>query len=39
MVTESGHPAASANGVHFTGMESCGAVYEVGSGTYSFATR
>ena len=38
-VTESGQPAASAKGVKFVGMENGAAVYEVGSGTYSFASQ
>ena len=36
-VTESGRPAASAPGVRFVRMESGAAVFEVGSGAYSFA--
>lgn len=35
-VTESGKPAAQANGVKFLRMENNAAVYEVGSGTYRF---
>ena len=38
-VTESGQPAASAKGVKFVRMEDGAAVYEVGSGTYSFASQ
>ncbi len=36
-VTESGRPAQSAPGVRFVRMESGAAVFEVGSGAYSFA--
>jgi len=35
-VTESGKPAAKAEGVKFLRMENVAAVYEVGSGTYRF---
>jgi alpha-L-rhamnosidase len=35
-VTESGQPAASAEGVKFLRMEKGAAVYAVGSGTYRF---
>ena len=35
-VTESGKPAAQAEGVRFLRMERDAAVYEVGSGTYEF---
>ena len=38
-VTESGHPAAEAKGVRFVRAESGAAVYEVGSGTYSFRAQ
>jgi alpha-L-rhamnosidase len=38
-VTESGQPAASAKGVKFVRMENGAAVYEVGSGTYSFSSQ
>ena len=36
-VTESGKPAAQAEGVRFLRMESGAAVYAVGSGSYAFA--
>jgi alpha-L-rhamnosidase len=35
-VTESGKPAAKANGVKFLRMENGAAIYEVGCGTYRF---
>jgi alpha-L-rhamnosidase len=35
-ITESGKPAAKADGVKFLRMENNAAVYEVGSGTYHF---
>ncbi len=35
-VTESGKPAAKAEGVKFVRMENGAAVYAVGSGTYRF---
>ncbi len=38
-VTESRKPAAEAEGVKFTGMKEGAAVYELGSGTYSFECR
>jgi alpha-L-rhamnosidase len=38
-VTESGQPAASAKGVKFVRMQNGAAVYEVGSGTYSFSSQ
>ena len=37
-VTESGHPADRAEGVRFLRMENGFAVYEVGSGSYAFAS-
>ena len=37
-ITESGAPAASSPGVTFTGMSNAAAVYDVGSGTYRFAS-
>jgi alpha-L-rhamnosidase len=39
VVTESGRPAAEAPGVTFLRMEKDAAVYEVGSGTYRFASK
>ncbi len=38
-VTESGHPVAEAKGVRFVRAEAGAAVYEVGSGTYSFRAQ
>ncbi len=38
-VMESGHPAAEAKGVRFVRAEAGAAVYEVGSGTYSFRAQ
>ncbi|MCX5638970.1 MAG: alpha-L-rhamnosidase, partial [Planctomycetota bacterium] len=38
-VTESGRPAAQAEGVEFVRMEKDRAVYEVGSGNYSFVVK
>ncbi len=38
IVTESGHPAAAAPGVTFLRMDGPAAVYEIGSGTYSFVS-
>jgi alpha-L-rhamnosidase len=38
-VTESGRPAASAEGVRFVRQEKEKAVFEVGAGTYSFASE
>lgn len=38
-VTESGQPADRADGVTFIEMQDGYAVYEVGSGTYHFASR
>jgi alpha-L-rhamnosidase len=35
-ITESGKPAAEAEGVKFLRMEQRAAVYEVGSGSYAF---
>ena len=37
-VTESGKPAASSAGVRFLRMENDSTVYEIGSGSYSFAS-
>jgi alpha-L-rhamnosidase len=37
-VTESGKPVAKATGVKFLRQENDKLVYEVGSGTYKFAT-
>jgi len=37
-ITESGNPAAGANGVHFLREEGGSGVFEVGSGTYEFAS-
>ena len=37
-ITESGNPAASAAGVHFLREEGGSGVFEVGSGTYEFAS-
>jgi alpha-L-rhamnosidase len=36
-ITESGKPAATAEGVHFLRAEQGEAVFEIGSGSYSFA--
>ncbi len=38
-MTEGGRPAAGAPGVKFLRMEPGAAVFEVGSGTYSFEAR
>ena len=38
-ITESGKPAAKANGVKFLRMENGAAVYEVGSGCYEFVSK
>ena len=38
-VTESGRPAAQAEGVKFLRMENGAAVYEIGSGTYRFCSQ
>jgi len=38
MVLESGRPAAKADGVKFLRMEKDIAVYEIGSGVYTFAS-
>jgi alpha-L-rhamnosidase len=38
-VTEGGKPAAQAKGVKFLRLEDGAAVYEIGSGRYSFLSR
>ena len=38
-VTESGKPAINSNGVHFLRMENGNALFEIGSGRYSFTTN
>ena len=37
-ITESGKPAATAEGVHFLRAEQGEALFEIGSGSYTFAT-
>ena len=38
-VTEGGHPAEQSSGVRFIAIESGRAIYEIGSGEYSFGSR